>query len=88
MATKSIVLTVKFQLVTNKNSFIQLKKIGLVRYYTTDTEQPDPNDAPPADPNAVIDTDKSFGYPGGDFMYMALVETSAEEFRIVVDEVA
>lgn len=88
MATKSILLTDKFQLVTNKNSYIQLKSIGSIEYYTTATQQADPLDAPPADPHAVIATRTGFSYPGGDYMYMRVIDTSAEEFRIAVDEVA
>lgn len=88
MATKALTLNSNFQLITNAQAYIQFKHIGNTQYFTTPTEQPDPLNATPTDADALIDASESFPYPGGDYMYMKLVESSADNFKIAVDEVA
>lgn len=88
MATKNIIMTNKFQLITNKQAAIVPKHIMSGEYYTTPTEQADPNDAPPANAADVIPFNQSFGYPGGDYLYARFIDSGEAAPHLGVDEVA
>lgn len=81
MATKSIVLSNSYQLVTNKQSYIHLKSLVTVEYHTGDSEEP-------SDEHATIVTNQDIAYSGGDNLYMRLKREFNGEARITVDEVA